>query len=302
MDPVTPAKIKSNVKVEAENADFVALVEAVLSAQGTKTSASSKSTPGCVKAESRSIWTNSSAAGDVIHPDLVPNCSYRRGIYDHEEFYTKLSTNKTMLEFGRKGMGKTSKENVYTVPIARANKALKILHHSHLEATLRHACGCTHECNTKFSVADLIAKRRWYLSFHNELASRAGLVSDMKQFYDKKQRRHHYRLHRGGFGGQSVPVCSTFYMMSMGIHETKLKGARKAVQLGNTSFVHLNRFKHYETVANKAANIRAFWRDYYDRICQVVKHGEIVLPHGTVLRLIYNRTLLPQLVGKRPVR
>jgi hypothetical protein len=42
--------------------------------------------------------------------------------------------------------------------------------------------------------------------------------------------------------------------------------------------------------AMKANLTRAFWRTYYPRLCQVVMNGEMVLPHGTVMKLIYERT------------
>jgi hypothetical protein len=143
------------------------------------------------------------------------------------------------------------------------------------------------------------------LSFRDELAARVGLCVDLRPWLNKQTKKIAYHLAHAETG-EPVQVCCEFYMRSLGIHETKLKGVRAAVRAGHTNFVHLNKHKAYETKvlhaaflfncfhiqALKAARTRAFWRDYFHRICQVVSNEEIVLPNGTVLHLIYTNVFL----------
>jgi hypothetical protein len=68
---------------------------------------------------------------------------------------------------------------------------------------------------------------------------------------------------------------------------------REAVRHGNLFSVHGNKDKFYETQGQKASRTRAFWREYYPAICQVVKDREIVLPQGTVIEDIYKLNFVP---------
>jgi hypothetical protein len=121
----------------------------------------------------KGIWAQSEGH---LHPDLVPNANFIKDIYDHDIFEARRSSTKKSVEICRLGMGRASSQYVYSVPLARANKALKLLHPAHLQASLRTPCGCRHACNTKFSEADLIRKRVWYLQNANELDARSGLL------------------------------------------------------------------------------------------------------------------------------
>jgi hypothetical protein len=125
-------------------------------------------TPVC-----KGIWASKAASS---HPDFVANCDFARGIYDKEEWDARLSSNKKMVQMCRRGMGKASAEFTYTVPFRRANKALKLLHPAHIEASLKTPCGCSHACNSRFASSDLVRKRLWYLSFPSELESRSGRI------------------------------------------------------------------------------------------------------------------------------
>jgi hypothetical protein len=121
----------------------------------------------------KGIWAVDAAN---LHPDLVPNADFSRGIYDHDVFEARCSSTKKTVEICRLGMGRAAAQFVYSVPRARANKALKLLHPAHVQATIRTPCGCRHACNTKFSEADILRKRVWYLSLANELKARSGPV------------------------------------------------------------------------------------------------------------------------------
>jgi hypothetical protein len=102
-----------------------------------------------------------------VHPDLYPSlrptCNFKKSSYDHEVWDAKLSATGAMVDLVVRGKGRASRQFTYTVPVSRANKALRTLHPAHVKATLAHSCGCIHACNIKFSESSIIKKRLWYL-------------------------------------------------------------------------------------------------------------------------------------------
>jgi hypothetical protein len=170
--PMTPGHVKLPPKQEVAQAS--AVLQVPVADDGHMQELKGAIAAAEILAKSRvpnGIWAHQAASS---HPDFVANCDFNRGIYDKSEWDASLTKTKKMVLMCRRGMGKATKEYTYTVPLARANKALKLLHPAHLEASLKTPCGCTHACNSKFSAADLIRKRLWYLSFASELESRSG--------------------------------------------------------------------------------------------------------------------------------
>jgi hypothetical protein len=223
-------------------------------------------------------------------PSVIPSCDFKNGIYDKKAWTATLSSHGSTVDMVLKGRGKASRQTAYSIPIKRVNKALRTLHPMHITLSLTKPCGCSKACNTLFSYHDLAAKRQWYLSFGSELESRSGLVQDLLPFYDKKTRRLHYHIQDKGV---DVAVCSSFYSQAIGVGETKMVRVRLAVRAGNVRFIHGNQHKYYQTEAQKASRTRAFWREYYPIICQVVQDRNVVLPEGTIIGDIYRMTFVP---------
>jgi hypothetical protein len=223
-------------------------------------------------------------------PSVVASCDFARGIYDHEVWDAVLSPGGSTVDMVVRGKGKAGRQESYSVPVKRANKALRTLHPQHILLTLTKPCGCTKACNTSFSYHDIASKRKWYLSFASELDSRTGLVQDLLPKYDKKKQRLHYSIPENGI---DVAVCSNFYMQALGVGETKMVRVRASVRHGGVIFIHGNKHKAYKTEAQKASRTRAFWREYYPIICQVVENRNVVLPEGTVISEIYRMNFVP---------
>jgi hypothetical protein len=235
----------------------------------------------------------------VFHPDqpsVVPSCDFKRGIYDKEMWDVHTTSGGSTIDMVVRNSGKSARKLAYSVPIRRANKALRTLHPLHIHLSLEKPCGCKKACNTMFSYHDIADKRLWYLREAGELASRSALVNDLIPHYNTKTKKLHYYLKNNGV---DVAVCSNFYMQAIGVHENKMSRVRAAVRAGNTIFLHGNEHKKYKTNAQKASRTRAFWRDYYPIICQVIQDRNIVLPQGTVMLDIYKMTFVPWWTRKK---
>ena len=145
--------------------------------------------------------------------------------------------------------------DTHVVKQGRANKALRILHTAHLDSTESTRC-CSKNCMEKFSRADLISRRLWYLDFATELEAKKALVNELKPHYDdtKQQRRqsYHMPMHQGNTM-EFVACCSTYYARALGIAENKMAPVREAIQNGSTEFLHGNTGKMYDTTVGPAA-------------------------------------------------
>ena len=198
----------------------------------------------------------------ATHRDIFPNANFKEGVYDKDAFICEMTKDGLTLNLAWQDEGKASKKHKCSVPAGRANKALKTLHPYHIGLSLRHSCGCTKECNNKFTADDVVRKRDWYLSFANELAATSGLVADLLPYTNREERKISYGLLSGASPATQTRVscCANFYMQAVGIHDTKLARVREACYNGSVNFLHGNAGKKYVTKVQLRSRLPATWK------------------------------------------
>ena len=194
--------------------------------------------------------------------------------------------------------------DTHVVKQGRANKALRILHTAHLDSTESTRC-CSKNCMEKFSRADLISRRLWYLDFATELEAKKALVNELKPHYDdtKKQRRqsYHMPMHQGNTRS-SWPVARRIMPGHWELLKTRWRPSERPFRTGAPNFcmetlercttqrsvplplplflslslslslthTHTHTLTHtqtYTTQAMYASRTRAFWRQYDTPMC-----------------------------------
>lgn len=175
----------------------------------------------------------------------------------------------------------------YDVPKTRVNKALLLLDPSVITVDLAKGykkCTCSRQCHRKFSINDFSKARLKYLQAPSEIDALNALARQLQRGPKKGS-----VVYKCG----DVECCPLYFSLILGISSAKLYKARELCLGGGQVTVHSKNGMTYETNARNRARCVAYWKIYFDTLCQVVSDTVRLRPTNLGIGDLYELEFKP---------